>query len=256
VLSGTADVETLAARPGTAEMASLAGSTFVLDATDVVQVLYEMRLAGREALLPPALHPTSPSTLWVLAWRCSSSPVGPIGVVQVRVGCRSGPRTRGFVVGAAVDGTADAVMALQQGWGFRCRSAAVAVSRRYDRVTVDVAAGGRPVLKFVGDDPDPLEPQDLEYTASMNLARTHRGLRLVQVEPRYAIARAERLTPRVLVLDADWWGEPGLRPAFPVVASVAVADVTLPPLRFVSRPDVPAHEGTEAAADLPGPTRP
>ncbi len=63
------------------------------------------------------------------------------------------------------------------------------------------------------------------------------------------MARAERLVPDLRQLDADWWGEPLLVPAFPVVASVALADVTLAPLRFVCRPDVAAHEGTEPATD-------
>jgi len=249
MLAGTADAETLAARPATAEMASLVAEPLVLVATEVVQVLYEMRLAGREAVLPPALHPTSPATLWVLAWRCPDGPLGPVAVVQLRIGCRSGPRTRGFVVGTALDGTAAARTALAQGWGFRCLPARVELSRRYDRVVLQVMDAGRCVLEFVGADPDPLEPQDVEYTASLNLARTHRGLRLVQVEPRHAVARAERLVPDLRHLDAGWWGEPLLAPAFPVVASVALADVTLPPLRFVCRPDVPAHEGTEPAAD-------
>jgi hypothetical protein len=249
MLAGTADVEVLAARRATADMGSLAGGPLVLPVTDVVQVLYEMRLAGREAVLPPALHPTSPATLWVLAWRCPDGPLGPLAVVQVRIGCRSGPRTRGFVVGTAVDGTAEARAALAQGWGFRCLPATVELSRRYDGVGLQVTDAGRSVLGFVGRDPEPLEPQDVEYTASLNLARTGRGLRLVQVEARHVVARAERLVPDLRNFDAGWWGEPGLAPAFPVVASVAVADVTLPPLRFVCRPDVAAQEGTEPAGD-------
>jgi hypothetical protein len=249
MLAGTAAPEALAARPATADMPSLATDQLVLPATEVVQVLYEMRLAGREAVLPPALHPTSPATLWVLAWRCPDGPLGELAVVQLRVGCRSGPRTRGFVVGCAVDGSAEARAALAEGWGFRCLPATVEVSRRYDRVALDVTADGRRVLAFVGRDPEPLEPQDLEYTASLNLARTGRGLRLVQVEARHAVARAERLRPDLQHLDALWWGEPQLAPAFPVVASVALAEVTLAPLRFVCRPDVPAHEGTEPAVD-------
>lgn len=247
MIAGTADVDRLSGRAGTARMPSLEAASLELPGAEVLQALYEMRVGGHDAMLPPGLHPTNPPTLWIVAWSCPQSRVGPFRAVQVRVGCRSGPRTRGFVVGTAVDGPPAARDALAEGWGFRCLPASVALARRYDVVRLEVADGDRVVLALEGADPDPLGAQDLEYTASLNLAHTGRGVRLVQVEPRYSVGRAERLVPRLGAFDAGWWGEPLVRPAFPVVASVAVADVTLPPLRFVCRPDVPAHEGTEPA---------
>ncbi len=247
MLVGLADPERLADRPGTATMASLATEPLVLVGVEVLQVLYEMRVDDRQEVLPPALHPTNPPTLGIVAWRCPDGPLGPFAAVQVRVGCRSGPRTRGFVVGTAVDGSAAARDALATRWGFRCLPATVTLSRGYDRVVLRVEVDDAPVLDVLGIDPDPLSASDLEYSASLNLARTERGVRLVQVEPRYDIGRAERLVPRIAAFDAAWWGEPRLAPSFPIVASVALAELTLPALRFVCRPDVPAHLGTEPA---------
>jgi hypothetical protein len=69
----------------------------------------------------------------------------------------------------------------------------------------------------------------------------------VQVEPRYQIQRVERGRPRVVSFDAAAWGEARLQPVYPVSASLAVADITFPRIRFVCRPDVLAFDGTEAA---------
>jgi hypothetical protein len=93
--------------------------------------------------------------------------------------------------------------------------------------------------------PQPLSGADLQYTDTMHLAHTSFGLRLVQVECAYAFGPAERGRPTLACFDADRWGEPRLRPSYPVSASSAVADVTVMPVRFVCRPDVWAFAGTE-----------
>ena len=91
----------------------------------------------------------------------------------------------------------------------------------------------------------PLRNADAYYVANVHLAHTPRGLRLVQVDPDFDVARAERggrSSPR---FDAEAWGCAGLRPSAPVSGSFSIADVTLPALRYVCRPEVPAFEGTE-----------
>jgi hypothetical protein len=79
----------------------------------------------------------------------------------------------------------------------------------------------------------------------MHLAHTPRGLRLVQVDPAVAVARAERGRPELGAFDAVAWGDARLLPTEPVSASIALADVTLPALRYLCRPDVWAFDGTE-----------
>ena len=91
----------------------------------------------------------------------------------------------------------------------------------------------------------PLRSADASYSASVHLAHTPRGLRLVQVDPDFDVERAERGRPIVERFDAPAWRCEGARPSAPIAGSFTVADVTLPPLRYVSRPDVPAFLGTE-----------
>jgi hypothetical protein len=79
----------------------------------------------------------------------------------------------------------------------------------------------------------------------MHLAHTPAGLRLVQVEQGWAAREAEAGEIRLRAFDAAAWGEPRLAPSAPVSASSALADVTLLPVRYLCRADVPAWEGTE-----------
>jgi hypothetical protein len=160
------------------------------------------------------------------------------------VQCRSGLRPRGFVVGAVVDIEA-AGAALAAGWGFTPTLGEVRLRRFYDETTVEVDVDGTPVLRLSGGDPDPLGTHDVSYSSTLNLAETPNGLRLVQLDLDVAPDRVERLHPRIEVFDADAWGSALLDPWYPVSASVAVGTATLPPVRYVCRPDVLAFEGTE-----------
>jgi hypothetical protein len=139
----------------------------------------------------------------------------------------------------------EAARALTSRWGYGYRPGDVRLARQYDAVTGTVCVDGRIILDVSLRDPDPLGPHDIQYTASMHLARTPRGVRLVQVDPTFAVQRAERGRPHLAAFAAAAWGDARIVPTHPVSASIAVADVTLPKLRYVCRPDVWAFEGTE-----------
>src|SRR5262245_26003768 len=60
----------------------------------IVQVTWEIAGSRGESLLPPALHPTQPTLLSVLAYDSRA---------QVRLSCRHGARARALVIGAPQD---------------------------------------------------------------------------------------------------------------------------------------------------------
>ena len=242
MLLGTADVEALAAHAPVMER--LDTEPLVLPGAWVLQVMYEMPAAAREVLLPPALHPTDPPLVSWTFLRCTSGPLGAFDIAQLRVECRSGLRPRGFLVGSVVD-SVDAGRALASRWGYGSRAGDVELVRQYDAVRGTVRVNGRTILEVALRDPDPLGPHDIQYTASMHLARTSRGVRLVQVDPTFAVERAERGRPHLVAFDAAAWGDARIAPMHPVSASIAFADVTLPKLRYLCRPDLWAFEGTE-----------
>jgi hypothetical protein len=243
MLFGTADVETLAA--GAPRMERLDTEPLVLPGAWVLQVIFEMPASVREALIPPALHPTDPPLVSWRFLRCAGGPLGPFTLAELRVECRSGLRPRGFLVGSVVD-SIEAGRALAARWGYRCREGRVELARQYDAVRGSVSLGDRTILDVALRDPDPLGSHDVQYTASMHLAHTPRGLRLVQVDPSYAVERAERGRPHLASFEAAAWSDARIAPAHPVSASIAVADVTLPRLRYVCKPDVWAFDGTES----------
>jgi hypothetical protein len=238
VLTGTASISELAARAPT--MLSLEPLPIELKSTEVLQAIFEMSYSSRECTLPPALHPTTPPLMIILAWRAPESPWGPFSMAQIRVSCRSGVRPRGFVVDCLVD-SSDAADALSQHWGLPTRLGPVTLAHFYDSVALDAG----PALRLIGLDPDPLGSRDVQYTVTTTLAHTPRGLRLVQLEPEYDLSRVERVRPRLESFDAGRWAPLSLSPRHAVTASVAVGTVTMPKLRFVSLPDVSAFEGTE-----------
>jgi hypothetical protein len=242
MLIGTANVEDLAARAPSVD--SFGGEPVVCEQADVLLVTYEIATPQREAMLPPALHPTDPPIVTWLVYRCPASPWGRFAMAQMRIECRSGLRLRGFLVSAVVDNTT-AAEALSTGWGFATRPGQIELRRYYDSLRVAVATSGRTILEVIVSDPVPLSPADVQYVANMNLAHTPQGLRLVQVEPRYQIQRVERGRPRVQEFNGTAWGDGRVQPTYPVAAACAIADITMPRVRFVCRPDVLAFEGTE-----------
>ena len=243
MLVGTADLDALSARAP--KLPAFPQEALALGGVEVLQACFEMRATSREPLLPPGLHPTSPATLILLLWRCAESPWGPFALLQLRVGCRSGVRARGFVWAAACDRDG-AARELEARYGFPTREARISLARRYDGCSLSVELDGREALALEAQDPDPLAPDDVQFTGTLTLAHTPRGLRLVQIEPRTAFERAERLRPRLLRFDAEAWGHAALTPYHPVSASIGVGRVEIPPIRFVCRPDVLAFQGTES----------
>ena len=244
MIVGNARVEDLlAARP---RLAGFGAGPITLPGAEVLQAVFEMPVSAREALVPPGLHPTNPALCVVLAWRCPESPWGPFALAQVRAQTRSGLRPRGFVVGAVCDNAA-AADALAADFGFPARPGEVLLRRAYDAAWLEVGATGHRILALEGMDPEPLLPEDVFYSVTLNLADTPRGPRLLQVEPEYTITRAERLRPRLLSFHPEGWGDRHLDPYHAVSASLTNASIVIPAMRFVCRPDVLAFQGTEKA---------
>jgi hypothetical protein len=242
VLSGTADLDRLVGRAP--HMESLDTEPVQLTDVEVLQAAFEHSYSSREAVLPAGLHPTTPPLVIFLVWKVGNSPWGSFSMAQARVSCRSGVRPRGFVVGAIIDNLA-AAAGLASRFGLPGRHGVVSVQRRYDGIELIVSRDGRMAVHLVGLDPDPLRPEDVQFSVTTTLARTSRGLRLIQVEPEYDLSRVERVRPQVVAFEAAAWEEPLLHVRHPVSATISVGDLTIPRLRYLSRPDVVAFEGTE-----------
>ena len=242
MLIGSADPRILAARA--ARLEGFDTEPLKLPCVETLQIACEFASAGMEALLPPALHPTLPPVVGWLVQRVDSSPWGGFKLAQCRIECRSGLRPRGFLRGSAIDNP-EAGAQLAARWGYSLRAAEIRLDRSYDRIRARVSADGRAILDVELRNPVPLRGADVFYVASMNLAHTPRGLRLVQVDPDFEVERAERGHPVLHGFEATAWDADGVHPTHPVSASFSIGGVTLPALRYVCRADVPAFEGSE-----------
>lgn len=209
---------------------------------DVValQLTAELRRRGREAMLPPALHPTDPPTLSINAWTVGASPWGPFSIVFSRVSCRSGVRARGLTTGAVVD-REEAAQALAGSFGFPCRIGDVRLRVHYDATELRVDDS----LHVAATDARPLGDGDVQHTGTMNTAHTAAGVRLVQVESEHRSHGVQRLRGRLEHFEASAWGDARLQPYDVVATTVERGTIVLPPVRFVCRLDVSAFEGTE-----------
>src|SRR5512137_2613099 len=101
MLIGSANVSELAA--ATPIIDHFDGALLVCEQAEILQVMYEIATPHREAMLPPALHPTDPPLVSWLFYRCAASPWGRFAMAQTRIECRSGLRLRAFLVSAVVD---------------------------------------------------------------------------------------------------------------------------------------------------------
>lgn len=218
-----------------------------LPKAQILTVMYEMDDDAMLSLIPPALHPTIPPTLVFTVTRVPESPAGPYVLAEVRVGCRSGARPRGFLARGYTD-SQQAVDALGARYGYPLKKAAVTLEKRYDRIHAMVETD-RIVLDVALMNPEPVSGNDLQYLSNLNIAMVPReGVekpRLVQIDPDYTFHSADRGQPQLKAFEADAWELPGARPYYPVSASFAVADISMPALRYLVDPDKPPLASVE-----------
>ena len=232
-----------------ATMATFDTAACTLPGAQVLQLMFETAVSGRQVSLPAGLHPTNPPSMVVQAWHCPESEWGAFSLASARVQCRSGLRPRGFVQGCVVD-NADAAAALAARWGFPTRVGDVALAVDYHDTHLSVAVDGTRVLDVRALDPLPLGNDDVAFSGTLTLANTPRGPRLVQVDIDLACDRAERLVATMPAIDAAAFGlHPSVVLTHPVSASLSRGTLTLQPLRYVCRPDELAFTGTESTQD-------
>lgn len=241
-LLGTGDVTRLLASAPT--MPSLDTDALTLGGVRILHVLHEIDSGPMLDLLPPALHPSVPPTLSVWAYQVRGSDIGDFTYAHLSVGSRAGVRPRGFVVAGFSDDD-DSARVLGERWGFRRDEGVPKLVVTHFGARLVVERGGETILDIGLESPEAVSGADLQYVAQMNLAHTPSGDRLVQVDPDYVFSKADRGRPRVDAFDAAALGDERIALAWPISASTAVADMTLPKLRYLCKIDVPAMAGTE-----------
>ncbi|HCV00891.1 MAG: hypothetical protein CL897_03165 [Dehalococcoidia bacterium] len=234
---------------GTRDLSSIAQSTPLLTSLDTepwelkgakhLQLHFELG-GDRQALLPPALHPSIPPTLLINVTAVPDSEVGAFTLATVRVGCRAGARPRGLLVRGYCDSTS-ATKLLRERWGFPVDLAEVCFDAGYASASANVTSNNETILDGDLIDPQPITGADVQYMASLNLARTNwegnEEAILLQVDPDYTFEHAQRGRPRLNSFKEIEWGLPGASATHPISASLTTVDITLPSLRYLIHPN-------------------
>lgn len=246
-LEGTLDVS-----PRVADaplVTSLATEPVVLERAEIMYSMFEIDAAEMTDLIPNALNPTIPPVVTFVTIKAKDSPIGTFTIAQARIGCRAGVRPRGFPTGGYIQGDAGAAEALQDRWGFALRPAEVSLRRGFHDIVSEVTLEGRTILSVSAVDPIPLTGAEVLFASSMQLARVRRNdeeqVRLVQVDPEFTFHKASRGSARLDAFDPTAWGEDRATIVYPVSVWHAVCDLSLPKIRYLSDPNVPALQGTE-----------
>ncbi|MGH7813842.1 MAG: acetoacetate decarboxylase family protein [Candidatus Binataceae bacterium] len=216
----------------------------------ILNLYIEIGEEAADALLPAAMHPPIPAYAIFNVTHYPDSPVGAFSIAELRVAGRTAIRPRAFVLRGYCDNQ-DACRELTARWGYPVAHGGVKLEIRHDRVIGRVSAGGRNILDCEMLDRDVISGADITYIASMHLARNEQDgtVTLVQVDPEYTFAKAERGRPNIVSFDPQAWGVGAdFRLANPISASFATAGVTIPKIRYLCNPEVPALGGTTKVA--------
>jgi hypothetical protein len=223
---------------------------WMLKGARVLELHMEITDELADRLVPRAMHPSIPQYAIFNVTHYPDSPVGKFSIAEVRVAGRTGVRPRGHVLRSIVD-SEEARKELAARWGFPVHRGEVSLQQRHDRVIGKAVIDGKLALQVEQLDREAIGGNDVQYIASMHLARNKEDgkLVLVQVDPEYVFSKAERGRPVVVHLDNDIFRADGyLNVTNPIAASFATCDVTLPKLRYVCDPELPALQGTTKVA--------
>jgi hypothetical protein len=118
----------------------------------------------------------------------------------------------------------------------------------HDRIFATVRRDGHTLLDCGLSHYEVVAGTDINYISSVHLAQVtgieHPGPRLVQVDPRYTIHKAERGRPELHILDENAWHCQDFRVVQPIVGTFATVDTDLPQIRFVMEAEIPVSHGT------------
>jgi len=230
------------------EMQDLETEPWELPGAEILQLSFEVGQERADASLPRAMHPSVPRYVtWVIS-HYPQTPVGPFHLAQLRLMGRAGVHPRGYVLQAYTDVPA-ATQALRQRWGFPADTAEEVVLRtHYDRIFTTVVKDGQTILDVALSQSEIISGADIQYISSVHLAQVTGidppGPRLVQVDPRYTVHRAERGQPVLHALDETAWQCTGFAVVQTIVGSWTTVDMDLPRIRFVMDPELPVVQGT------------
>ncbi len=242
---GTLDINEIAA--AAPEIDGYGTEPLSLKNAQVLNVTSEVSAAGSDALLPPAMNPSIPPYVECTVMVFPDSPWGPFTTGELRLVGRAGFRPRARTFKTYVDNP-KAAAELARRWGFPAVPGKAMLHPRHERIVVEINdERGRRVLDAEMMDREPISGSEIQYIASMHLARNRADgkLVLVQVDPEYVFTKVDRGFSHFIYIDQEAWGTKGLLSLTnPIISTWAQCEVILPKVRYVCDPNRNALEST------------
>lgn len=211
---------------------------------EVHYCLLEIPLEQSKATVPPSLHPSVPGLFAMLHFHCKGSNLGAFDLLLTGVICRSAAKHRLLTVSAFTNNP-KAQACFEKGWGFSLSEADIKLSISHHLVLSSVRMGGEPVLEVVTNDPIALSGPGatVRYAQALNPAKTVDGIKLVQVDVSYDFKRVARGVPKVLVYRNAAMNDAHPAPRYPVSGTLATADISFDPVKYLADLAVTAEAG-------------
>src|ERR1700733_1894447 len=181
---GTLDIAKFAKAAGTIN--DYKTDALTLEGVQILELHMEIDDDPAIELIPATMHPAIPQYAIFNVLHAPNSEWCPFTIAEVRVAGRTGVRPRGFVLRSYIDND-DAAKALSSRWGFPTAKGDVTLRVSHDRIVGKIKLGGKTVYEIEEQDRDSIGGGDIQYIASMHLARNKAEdkLVLVQVDPEY-----------------------------------------------------------------------
>jgi acetoacetate decarboxylase len=204
----------------------------------VLKVMYETDAEPLLAWLPARLTRSSPPYAIITVSEYPETPIGPFSLAAQYLGCRAGFFIRALTL-QAVTGSAAAMAALREVWGYPCTPGAINLSSDGTAATVEAGSGLLASIEL--HHLEPVEAALVRFDPVLNLrlfpslaeGKRHDLVQLVQIDPDYAVISARRGLGHVEFPAAESpWGVLPVRSV--ISAAYCEMDTELPLARFVT----------------------
>ena len=101
MLFGTGSIDPIAKRAP--RVGSLDTESLTLPGVELLRVAFEIARRDIETFFPPALQVTRPPLVIWSVYRCKEGPLGPFCLADTQLTCRSGARSRTYLLGGVID---------------------------------------------------------------------------------------------------------------------------------------------------------
>jgi hypothetical protein len=219
-------------------------SEIIIEDARIFYILYEMKMAIAESILPPSLHPSIPALFSLTFIEGKNSAMGDFTFAYTGIACRTGIKPRHLVMKAFCDNP-QASSIFQQRYGFSVQQAKVACRESYDQVhgkiedtntiIADVSIGNCIPLMGAGS--------IIKYSPTLNGCLLKDKPTLVQFEANYDFKSVIRGEPAEKIFDSKSLGHEGMTTGYPIAGSYATVDIHLMPPRFQVDLKKPAEQG-------------